>query len=1425
MAERTENRTFTTASGQRITVPYRFNHGGLGATPQVGVTNEDDNRADRISGSSLDEVIVPIPPQGQWTTVSDIAEALLRRSGRPVTQEALNGLIDQIILENNLKDSRGRDCTGARRNFALIWPEQVLEIPDGLDNHGPLNVRFRAAENCPPLIDDPEAPAVREIMRTVVIEQEIPQRVALPVYVTGGNLRDGQTADIQDAYNLPILFGHMPDQPDPAARGLGGEGTGMQTVYGTASRIIGDVLLYSPQSIPIGGGALTIGLIPVTYSGHSGDRERDARQGSNATQQDIPGTAWRFDFPWISENTRLDGTFLPGLGVDVRDGRIVDDPNSPHNNNQVYYGALGTAAYEPGMTLSDREVSSGYTERNQRLQERPTDAMSLAGLNNYSLAFYANQERIQPQITMGYNLMVQQPTNPAVYQQQINLLRFQQQLVGVSNFDITSPREIARLAALDPNALSTADQTALSRLNPREMMEYQIQYTTRLAETNGVTGLNVAGEALTGDRYPIRSVTQSEMREQMVEYYTRLATEEPDIFRDMVQRETGTRPRYNARDAGAVGTVVGTFVDNHTIVREYPIEGFSLEHMDRYFRLPEERFNPVERFQSVGGEFTGAENRSAVLSGAMATLADDPEITRMLLAASDDLQVAQAWSHFDNSTVQRPAQYGMGGWDRGDEMVRLRDRGYGEEAMTGTFSREETQGIIRGLGSAEAPGPVVTDLIASAQSPDIIARRQADLRLMATAGTRDGRGGILAGGHAEHLLYALAQERDNTTLLAIEARIRETDPENADRRIADLRAGVAYARNNVMGTMLGTGHDQLAGTIAATEITRDGPSARVETQTRDGVEYLATPDAEIVAAAGTGTLTRETDETVRTVSEGNIRTVFTHLGTATGAPGAQRFLEASVAQAGREGGDPETVRALLTTTSTTASAADQLILARRIVSTPGALTAFNTMIQASDAPENVKTNVAAMVADPAAAARALNGASAAELIESIATRTEGHPETLTPIVQAIAGDPRASRVVVGSIAGAPAVADAIIQRLDDTEKAEIATRSQIRLSPGQTPVTVWNALATEVGTEETITIERRVVPTAGAIRDFRDASDIEDPQARAVASVNAHLRSPITRTNALEAIASTPDGMLATVPVITNMFEAHPEMMQGVIDNLNDAGDRTRPGFWHTIGRWNNDHAHGRLARILEGLQDARESGNAAQIANFQGQLGTFLQSTTTNAENALAVQDLIAVTMTAPNGQVNLAAAWTAQLASMESNATLQGNMAALMVNSIVAHDPTHAGLLSNSTTWAQENSYTVPGGFFLPFYAWFTDGNRARPADGVPDPGKPDVVTPGGPGPVDPTLPGPGPGPGPGVVPVGPGGGTLPVTPIPPVLPPGVLPGGGFTIAGTGAPSGMHPEAGLFAMVLAGSHDGGESGQLPSPPPAGARPPRERE
>ena len=246
---RESNRTFTSRpDAQGATTQHSYDYRFVSGT----VSQQAETREQ----AGFDELVVPLPPTGQWTTVSDIAEAILRANGAPVTDASLNQLMDYLIDENNLKDAYGAECDGVHRNNALIWPGQVLKVPDeyiAADSHAPLNVTFRTLRECAPIANAAEAPVVLDLIaaearraeQSVVLETQ--QRVALVRYPGAGALGEGvdgqeRVTEIQDALNMPMLMGHMPEQPDVAARGNQRRSTGMQTTYGTGSRVVGEVI-------------------------------------------------------------------------------------------------------------------------------------------------------------------------------------------------------------------------------------------------------------------------------------------------------------------------------------------------------------------------------------------------------------------------------------------------------------------------------------------------------------------------------------------------------------------------------------------------------------------------------------------------------------------------------------------------------------------------------------------------------------------------------------------------------------------------------------------------------------------------------------------------------------------------------------------------------------------------------------------------------------------------------------------------------------------------------------------------------------------------------------------------------------------------------------------------------------------------------
>jgi hypothetical protein len=920
-----QTRTFTRQDGTKVTANYEF----VAKYDKQEITaHEKDGASDKVH----DELIVPVPPKGKFTTISDIAYAVLQQNAASPSAKDVQALVDQLITLNALKDAFGRECDGVQRNNAMIWPGQVLKLPDNALTYKDANdytfsVTFRSALECDNIKNYVDQKNMRDVLvpiislekdilglikgpdnqhttQTLVVKNEQQQRVALVRYPNGGNLgerEDGtvKTTEIQDAINMMGLMGHQYAQADVAARGINKRRTNSRTFTEAVDDLGGKALEKGGPLLltaNVGGVILRPFVLSHTWGSQSADRIMNARQGSGAVNQDDAGKDFGFDVFGRSKFTKLGGTLLPGLGINMSaDGRITDDPTSPHNNNQVYYGAQRDGADLPNMTFAARDLDDPEF-RNGRLSRRPSDAVGLYGLSNYGLAQYVYNDlnavkgQVNPalgrveqhdgEVTILTRKIADGSAKEQDYQRYVNLMRFQQELVGFSNYDITSQDVIqdiiARdrtLASLAPDSeaykqLSESQERRIGLLNPREQLELKVQQIEILAKDKGFSvDTNVKGDDLTGADYPVRSLTREALREQLIEYYTVMAVTQETAFKQMVARETkgvvmATRDRlaeehpdwtkeqvrqeaerlteiegrkwrpenYNEKDARLAymngsedpehlealrkaEASVERFVDEFTILKEFPEKGVSFEHLDHLFRLPVEKFNSIERFAKLPEKTAGRES----LKGAGELFAGSPALTKILLEATQhNPDLAQAIAYFDDGTIQRPNQYGMGGWSRNDELERFTERGYREELMGSTWSRRPSQGIVRDFAL------VREDLAASANNDAAIAARQEDWRLMVTAGTApDNDHGVLVGQHMEDVLYALAAERGNKTLTLLEEKIREENPDNANALIESLRQGVSYARNQRMENRLGTSHDDLQSTIHRQELGKD----------------------------------------------------------------------------------------------------------------------------------------------------------------------------------------------------------------------------------------------------------------------------------------------------------------------------------------------------------------------------------------------------------------------------------------------------------------------------------------------------------------------------------------------------------------------------------------------------------------------------
>lgn len=1118
-------------------------------------------------------------PERYWDTVETIAEAW--KKANPDDRRSLDQIGQWIIDTNDIKTTGGRDCR-FKLDVAIIRKGQELTLPKGnalgdFDVVKEVNCKELPPEEAILLFTTPESVATTEPGRPAGVAA-----VKLPDYLNAGTLNTkGSTAEVYDGWNLPMMLGIMPDQPDPAARGVNRNGTGVQTVVTSFAHSATYLAAITP--IPVASNVGLVYLPTFMVSGYkSADRAIDAGQGGNGAQNyernasDTPGRDIRFDgwplngkplMPFaLSERGFRDATLLPGLGVQLNgENRIANADGTVFGNNQIYNVVGQNGAFTPSVTPSRIEQESGGKKKNRFTQGEAGKPEPLNSMNNYALAYFVNEQSIQPQVSIALAKFEKLP-NQADAQRAIELLNYQNDLVGVSNFNVNA--DVRKIARGDAPTAET-----LLALNPAERISFQKESVIFQAEKAGITGLNPNAKPA---QSPVQSITREELRGNLINYYDTMAEKKGLEFSAVYSRQVNEDAKYDSKDPESRRAAATTFVDTLPILATMPAQGFGYDHLENYFQAPREQFNDVEKYiyrpKSTEG-LTRADTTAAI-----DVLASDPGSVALLLEGSKNTDVAQAWISFDDKRVQLPKLFGDKRihWDRAELLRETKERGYSDARIDfggkdgeGNFSREETRGKIVGNVSDIQP-----ELVASAADPDVVKRRQQDLRDMAR---NDGMWAIGKGAPANQLLYALAKEPDNKTLYAIEARIRANaaSPEIADQQIETLRKGVEYAKDTISKDMLGTDVDTIARANARRSMMSPG----------------------VAAAQGTEGRTETETRTDSVIVEGNVKTLFGHLATKPAA--AQAFVAAA-------GGEGETQRSALLKSALTLPADQQLLVAKAAI---GA----NPTAAAALIPEADK-----------AAFSAATGALTADNAGSVLTILSNAPLASAGAVSAIAKDAKASTAVMTALSGDKTTASLLASGLNAPQQTDIAKKAN--LNPNQADL--WTSVAPK---EVTNTVTRTVPVTNlqlegdTGLAAFREAGLEPDARARKVKFSKAYITDSVTQERSIAEMAVTrPDIMTAAV---IQTLSDNPELVGGMRSNLEQIGDkRANRGITGAVVDKFTTNAQEKLGDIIGDLVKAQQTNNPKEIARATQRLNEMAASNNPAEQQAFA--DLVAATM-----------------------------------------------------------------------------------------------------------------------------------------------------------------------------------------------------
>lgn len=729
--------------------------GAVGPTPPIKPEYTPDGKIIVRGG---------IGPRGRyWDSLYGYAVAQFeaaRTANPPVTLrdsktgaeiKTIEQYVESVRINNNLGDLvSGKEC-GIDIKIARIKEGDKLTLPIG-----PRIERLPVvyARDCGP---NP-TPGVS-------VPAGFTESLKLPIYPNGGNTVTPGNGDIYIAANTAMLFGHMPGQPEIAARGRNrAYATGVQTVRDGVEQVL-DIAAQA-AFIPVGG--WIIKPLHLRSGDDSAQRVMSAQQGPNnlyGNPEAANGGAlintreqWPFNLTFNpfspGKIQEYDSTLLPGLGIAVDGKGAIVTPDTRYANNHIYTVGTGT----PSVTLSRTAVDSNFTEKNKWSWGKPSGPQGAIGTGNHPMSAWVNQNVLEPKLAAANVAFHQNPTREAA-----------QRMIGLFNYQSTLPG-IKGPVNVDVSKLISDE--AFELLPPADKVAYQRARFVDAAAARGVRGLDanyLPAEA------PLRSIPKAAMREQLITYYDKLASEHPNTFERLYEEpeHVGKSNPHSLRDANGRKQAAAEFVDSMPFMKSYPVDGMVMPWLDRHIStrdsqastdIRRDNFNPLERGQM--DPKTRATDPAAAMTGGMQLIAKDPALTALLLAGTkDNRQLAEALMQRDLLYINLPAEFGdkrIRG-DRTDMQADVAARGYTPETMRTTFGINGSgQNILRGdLAVAQQ------SLAASANNANIVALRQQDLATLATDGTASSNN-FPVGSLQTRMLYALGTEEGNKTLRAME---------------------------------------------------------------------------------------------------------------------------------------------------------------------------------------------------------------------------------------------------------------------------------------------------------------------------------------------------------------------------------------------------------------------------------------------------------------------------------------------------------------------------------------------------------------------------------------------------------------------------------------------------------------------------------
>lgn len=714
------------------------------------------------------------------------------------------------------RDAKGENCFGHYKVPDLIDKAHPLILPQGFTYEDVIIPCKVVAKDTPPtpsvLFQPPPPPPAPPAPESMTLNAAA---IPLPQWVSGGG--SGQQAitsnggdrsfNAYDHLNYGLLHGRLPAQPHVAARGNNPNDPGFQTVGDALRGFVG--VIDVPAQLagtaalggPVAGAFLKIGqgdradrwmVAPEGSPRHNGDKLLDF-----SNQWPFNGQANPFS---PSRDEQLRATHLPGFyPLDTQTGRMGQvDPKFAivKGSNPLY-----TLADEsPALTSNERGVRTNHREENERFGGTPSAPQVLRGGVDRAQSWDANNLNMLPLLQEGQQAYeaATGDAKKAAAQHMVDLINYQ----STYKFIQAEPVLQAQTWAARDAFIAKAEQ-------------------------DGVTGLDrfhMAAES------PDQTVTKAEMRANLTKYYTEMATNKKtdgkfNNFYDMMVDGKSIDPAQRVKDIHDPEqrkVAISQAVEALPLMLSYkdlPEDGRLPVASDNFVSTRDPahptdvRYNNLNPFEK--GEFTPQKaptDAKAAMDAGMQDIAGDKELTKLVLqGAGGDYHIAEAILQRDVQSKELPRYFGEKHGIRASRtpaIEKIAALNYSDKTLSEVFDiQREKDGSLNykkeaahgQIGNMSAP--IDSDTVRRAQgeiagrveSQEMVAATQQAFKTLGADGSKNPifSQGVLR----DRLLYALATERGSKTLLAMQAKIRETDPEHADARIEQLKEAMHAAAN------------------------------------------------------------------------------------------------------------------------------------------------------------------------------------------------------------------------------------------------------------------------------------------------------------------------------------------------------------------------------------------------------------------------------------------------------------------------------------------------------------------------------------------------------------------------------------------------------------------------------------------------------